>query len=164
MEPCLPAIHSCCRSTAWSHLTPSICGFNAKRGGNKSEYFGIYLAKLLVLSDTPGIWKKQQKQWNIRKKIHAMEGFQIYNLEPCHARVSKIFYLVRFRIFEPYQSSKNNIKQLKSIEKQWNMMKKRKNKEKIWHDRKKQWIILKNKTKTMNHDEKKEKTMNHDEK
>ena len=46
-----------------------------------------------------------------------MEGFQIYNLEPCHARVSKIFYLVRFRIFEPYQSSKNNIKQLKSIEK-----------------------------------------------
>ena len=93
-----------------------------------------------------------------------MEGFQIYNLEPCHARVSKIFYLVRFPIFEPYQSSKNNIKQLKSIEKQWNMMKKRKNKEKIWQDRKKQWITLKNKTKTMNHDEKKEKTMNHDEK
>ena len=55
LEPCLPAIHSCCRSTAWSHLTPSICGFNAKRSGNKSEYFGIYLAKLLVLSDTPGI-------------------------------------------------------------------------------------------------------------
>ena len=37
------------------------------------------------------------------KKIHAMEGFQIDNLEPCHARVSKIFYLVRFRIFGPYQ-------------------------------------------------------------
>ena len=55
LEPCLPVIHSCCRSTAWSHLTPSICGFNAKRSGNKSEYFGIYLAKLLVLSDTPGI-------------------------------------------------------------------------------------------------------------
>ena len=52
------------------------------------------------------------------KKIHAMEGFQIYNLEPCHARFSKIFYLVRFCIFEPSQSSKNNIKQLKSIEKQ----------------------------------------------
>ena len=34
-------------------------------------------------------------------KIHAMEGFQIYNLEPCHATVSKIFYLARFRIFEP---------------------------------------------------------------
>ena len=29
----------------------------------------------------------------------------------------EIFYLVRFRIFEPYQSSKNKIKQLKSIEK-----------------------------------------------
>ena len=51
------------------------------------------------------------------KKIHAMEGFQIYNLEPCHSRVSKIFHLVHFRIFEPYRSSKNNIKQLKSIEK-----------------------------------------------
>ena len=49
-----------------------------------------------------------------------MEGFQIYNLEPCHARVSKIFYLVRFRIFEPYQKLKNNIKQLKNIEKQKN--------------------------------------------
>ena len=45
-----------------------------------------------------------------------MEGFQIYNLEPCHARVSKIFYLVRFRIFEPYQKLKNNIKQLKNME------------------------------------------------
>ena len=77
------------------------------------------------------IWKIKQKQWNIRKKIHVMEGFQIYNLEPCHARVSKIFYLVRFRIFEPYQSSKNNIKQLKSIEKQWNMMKKRKKQEQM---------------------------------
>ena len=100
LEPCLPAIHSCCRSTAWSHLTPSICGFNAKRSGNKSEYFGIYLAKLLVLSDTPGIWKIQQKQWNIRKKIHAMEGFQIYiyiyNLEQCHARVSKYSILSVF--------------------------------------------------------------------
>ena len=80
--------------------------------------------------------KIQQKQWNIRKKIHAMEGFQIYNLEQCHARVSNIFYLVRFRIFEPYQSSKNNIKQLKSIEKQWAMMKKRKNNEK-WLKREK---------------------------
>ena len=144
MEPCLPAIHSCCRSTAWSHLTPSICGFNAKRGGNKSEYFGIYLAKLLVLSDTPGIWKIQQKQWNIRKKIHAMEGFQIYNLEPCHARVSKIFYLVRFHIFEPYQSSKHNIKQLKNKEKQWKIMKKVKTNE----------IKMKNTTKTMKHTEK----------
>ena len=51
------------------------------------------------------------------KKIHAMEGFQIYNLEPCHARVSKIFHLVRFCIFKPYQSSKiklNNWKALKN--------------------------------------------------
>ena len=47
-----------------------------------------------------------------------MEGFQIYNLEPCHARVSKIFYLVRFHIFEPYQRSKNKIKQLKNNEQQ----------------------------------------------
>ena len=92
-----------------------------------------------------------------RKKIHAMEGFQVYNLEPCHARVSKIFYLVRFRIFEPYQSSKNNIKQLKSIEKQWNMMKNGKNNEQLWKDRQKQWKIMKNKTKTMNHDEKERK-------
>ena len=61
-----------------------------------------------------------------RKHFHAMECFQVFNLEPCHARVSKIVYLVRFRIFEPYQSSKNNIKQLKSIEKQWSMMEKRK--------------------------------------
>ena len=76
-------------------------------------------------------WKIKQKQWNIRKKIHVMEGFQIYNLEPCHARVSKIFYFVRFPIFEPYQTSKNNIKQLKSIEKQWNMMKKRKKQEQM---------------------------------
>ena len=68
------------------------------------------------------------------KKIHAMEGFQIYNLEPCHSRVSKIFHLVHFRIFEPYRSSKNNIKQLKSIEK------------------------------TMKHDEKEKKTGKHDEK
>ena len=29
----------------------------------------------------------------------------------------EIFYLVRLNIFEPYQSSKNKIKQLKSIEK-----------------------------------------------
>ena len=42
-----------------------------------------------------------------------MEGLQIYNLDPCHARVSKIFYLVRFHVFAPYQSSKNNIKELK---------------------------------------------------
>ena len=67
--------------------------------------------------------KIQQKQWNIQKKIHAMEGFQIYNLEPCHARVSKIFYLVRFHIFEPYQRSKNKIKQLKNNEQQWQIMK-----------------------------------------
>jgi hypothetical protein len=32
-----------------------------------------------------------------------MGGFQAYNLEPCHATIAKIFYLVRFRIFEPYQ-------------------------------------------------------------
>ena len=64
-----------------------------------------------------------------------MEGFHIYryNLEQCHARVSKIFYLVRFRISEPYQSSKNNIKQLKSIDE------------------------------TMKHDEKEKKTGKHDE-
>ena len=103
---------------------------------------------------------EKYKKKNIRKKIHAMEGFQIYNLEPCHARVSKIFYLVRFRIFDPYQSSKNNIKQLKSIEKQWNMMNKKKNnREAWWTDRKKQeksWKIEKNneKWKTMKNDEK----------
>ena len=55
--------------------------------------------------------------------MEASKCIYVYNLEQCHARVSKIFYLVRFRIFEPYQSSKNNIKQLKSIEKQWKMMK-----------------------------------------
>jgi hypothetical protein len=89
-------------------------------------------------------WKKNDKykknNETYGKKIHAMEGFQIYNLEPCHARVSKIFYLVRFRIFEPYQSSKNNIKQLERIEKQWNMMKQR-NKETWW---KKHWKTMKN--------------------
>ena len=70
---------------------------------------------------------KQSTQWKASKYIY------IYNLEPCHSRVSKIFYLVRFLFFEPYQSSKNNIKQLKSIEKQWDMMK-------MW---KKQWTIMK---------------------
>ena len=121
LVPCLPAIHSCCRPTAWSHLTPSICGFNAKRGGNKSEYFGIYLAKLLVLSDY-----NARNMKNIAKTMKHTEKLPrngrlpkyIQNLEPCHARVSKIFYLVRFRIFEPYQKLKNNIKQLKNIEKQ----------------------------------------------
>ena len=69
--------------------------------------------------------------------MEASKCIYVYNLEQCHARVSKIFYLVRFRIFEPYQSSKNNIKQLKSIEKQWKMMKQmEKNNEKLWTDRK----------------------------
>ena len=69
--------------------------------------------------------------------MEASKCIYVYNLEQCHARVSKIFYLVRFRIFEPYQSSKNNIKQLKSIEKQWKMMKQmKKNNEKLWTDRK----------------------------
>ena len=61
------------------------------------------------------------------KHFHAMECFQIHNLEPCHARVSKILFLVRFRIFEPYQSSKNNIQKLKSSEKQWQAIKHSKN-------------------------------------
>ena len=75
--------------------------------------------------------KKSENQWNKNEKYNknnetygkkstqwkASENI-IYNLEPCHARVSKIFYLVRFHIFEPYQKSKNNIKQLKNIEKQ----------------------------------------------
>ena len=86
------------------------------------------------------------------KHFHAMEGFHIYNLEPCHARVSKIFYLVRFQIFEPYQSSKNNIKQLKRIEKQWNMMKQRKKQGNIMD--KKQWKIMKHRETTMKNYEK----------
>ena len=149
MEPCLPAIHSCCRSTAWSHLTPSICGFNAKRSGNKSEYFGIYLAKLLVLSDTPGMWKIQQKQWNIRNK-NPRNGrlpniyIYIYNLEQCHARVSKYSILSVFIFFEPYQSSKNKIKQLKNNEQQWKIMKE-------WKPMKKN---MKKTTKTKKHTEK----------
>ena len=48
------------------------------------------------------------------------------NIQTCF-RVSKIFYLVRFHIFEPYQSSKHNIKQLKNKEKQWKIMKKSEN-------------------------------------
>ena len=64
-----------------------------------------------IMKKSENQWKKYEKynknNETYGKKIHAMEGFQIYNLEPCHARVSKIFYLVRFRIFEPYQSSKS---------------------------------------------------------
>ena len=64
-------------------------------------------------------WKKYDKynknNETYGKKIHAMEGFQIYNLEPCHARVSKIFHLVRFRIFKPYQSSKITLNSWKTL-------------------------------------------------
>ena len=56
----------------------------------------------------------------------------------------EIFYLVRFHIFEPYQSSKNKIKQLKNNEQQWKIMKKSEN----------QWKMMKNTTKTMKHTEK----------
>ena len=67
--------------------------------------------------------QKKNEKYNKNNETYGTKNprngsFQIYNWEPCHSRVSKIFYLVRFRIFEPYQSSKNNIKQLKRIEKQ----------------------------------------------
>ena len=59
-----------------------------------------------------------------------LPNIYIYNLEQCHARVSKILYLVRFHIFEPYQSLKNKIKQLKNNEQQWKIMK---NSENQWN-------------------------------
>ena len=62
-----------------------------------------------------------------------IEGFQIYIYIYIYIYVHKfgaisrqgleIFYLVRFHIFEPYQSSKNKIKQLKTNEEQWKIMK-----------------------------------------
>ena len=128
----------------------------------------LYLSIIYIYIYTS--WK------STHKPFHAMECFQIYNLEPCHARVSKISYLVRFRIFEPYQSSKNNIKQLKSNEKQWKIMKNRKqkqwkmmkkrenNNENWWKDWKKTMKHNeKERYKTMKNDEKEKKTMKHDE-
>jgi len=51
-----------------------------------------------------------------------IEGFQIYIYVHKFGAISRqgleIFYLVRFHIFEPYQSSKNKIKQLKTNEEQ----------------------------------------------
>ena len=59
--------------------------------------------------------------------FHTHNGKNPSNLEPCHSTVSKIFYLVRFHIFEPCQSSKltlNNWKAMKNNEKKWTPMKK----------------------------------------
>ena len=86
-----------------------------QRSKNKIKQFKNNEQQWQIMKNSKNQWKKYEKynksNETYRKKIHGMEGFQIYNLEPCHARVSKIFYLVRFRIFEPYQSSKSIEKQ-----------------------------------------------------
>ena len=74
--------------------------------------------------------KKSENQWNKNEKYNKTmkhtekkstqwkaSKYRIWS-HVTPARVSKIFYLVRFHIFEPYQKPKNNIKQLKNIEKQ----------------------------------------------
>ena len=65
------------------------------------------------------------------KKIHAMEGFQIhiyiYNLEQCHARVSKYSILSFFVFLSLIKAQRIRLNNWKALKKQWNMMKKRKN-------------------------------------
>ena len=76
------------------------------------------------------MWKIQQKQWNIRNKNltqfnRRLPNIYIYKFGAISRQGLEIFYLVRFNIFEPYQSSKNKIKQLKTNEQQWKIMKKK---------------------------------------
>ena len=103
------------------------------------------------------IWTIQQQRWNIRKKIHAMEGFQIYNwshVTPGSRKYSIFSVFVFLSLIKAQRITLNNWKALKNNETWWKW---EKNNEQLWKDRKKQWKIMKNKTKTMNHDEKERK-------
>jgi len=131
LEPCLPAIHSCCRSTAWSHLTPSICGFNAKRGGNKSEYFGIYVAKIVGfiwyarnMKNTTKTMKHTEKkstQW----KLPNVYMYIIWsNVTPGSRKYSILSVFVFLSLIKAQKITLNNWKALKNNEKWWNRWKK----------------------------------------
>ena len=140
MEPCLPAIHSCCRSTAWSHLTPSICGFNAKRGGKKSEYFGIYLAKIVGF-----IWYARNMKNTAKTMKHTEKNprnGRLPNIYRIWSHVTpgsrKYSILSVFVFLSLIKAQRITLNKWKTMKKQWNMMNKReKNRETWWKDREK---------------------------